>query len=81
VALAGQPAHAGINAEVAPRQLRGRNFHLRAGDGREYVLKFSHPAEDARVANFQARALRHVEQADPGLPVQRVMLAAGGQPC
>ncbi|CAB3903724.1 phosphotransferase [Achromobacter deleyi] len=74
--------HFGIDAQV--RRLAGerdRNFHLRADDGREYVLKFSHPAEDARVADFQARALRHVEQADPGLPVQRVLLANDGEPC
>ncbi|MDR6600525.1 Ser/Thr protein kinase RdoA (MazF antagonist) [Achromobacter deleyi] len=73
--------HFGVEAEV--RRLTGerdRNFHLRAGAGREYVLKFSHPAEDPRVADFQARALQHVERVDPGLPVQRVMPAADGAP-
>lgn len=74
--------HFGIEAEV--RRLAGerdRNFHLRTADGREYVLKFSHPAEDARVADFQARAMLHVERADPDLPVQRVMLSKDGVPC
>ena len=50
--------HFGIAAEA--RRLAGerdRNFRLRARDGHEYVLKFSHPAEDPRVADFQARAL------------------------
>ena len=41
---------------------RDHNFRLRARDGHEYVLKFSHPAEDPRVADFQARALLHVER-------------------
>ena len=74
--------HFGIAAQA--RRLAGerdRNFRLRARDGHEYVLKFSHPAEDPRVADFQARALLHVERADPALPVQRVALAVDGQPC
>ena len=33
------------------------------------------------MADFQARALLHVERADPALPVQRVALAVDGQPC
>ena len=74
--------HFGIAAQA--RRLAGerdRNFRLRARGGHEYVLKFSHPAEDPRVADFQARALLHVERADPALPVQRVALAVDGQPC
>ena len=73
--------HFGIAAEA--RRLAGerdRNFRLRARDGHEYVLKFSHPAEDPRVADFQARALLHVERADPALPVQRVALASTASP-
>ena len=73
--------HFGIAAQA--RRLAGerdRNFRLRARDGHEYVLKFSHPAEDPRVADFQA-ARCCVERADPALPVQRVALAVDGQPC
>ncbi|WP_454674629.1 phosphotransferase [Achromobacter pestifer] len=82
-ARAAQLARQHFGVDAAVRRLTGerdRNFHLRTEEGREYVLKFSHPAEDPRVADFQARALLHVERADPDLPVQRVMPAADGEP-
>ena len=59
--------HFGIAAQA--RRLAGerdRNFRLRARDGHEYVLKFSHPAEDrawpisrpARCCTWNARIRR-----------------------
>lgn len=67
---------------------RDRNFLLEArdvaNDGADqpvrYMLKISHPAETPLVADFQTQALLHVAQADPGLPVQRVIPARNGQP-
>jgi len=52
---------------------RDRNFHLRTRDGRQYVLKIGHPAEDPEVVRFQTQALLHIERRDPGLPVPRVL--------
>ncbi|MFC7609247.1 phosphotransferase [Teichococcus aestuarii] len=55
-------AQARFGLAVAVRPLTGerdRNFHLRAADGAEYVLKVIHPAEDPAVSDFQSRALLH----------------------
>jgi Ser/Thr protein kinase RdoA (MazF antagonist) len=51
---------------------RDRNFHLRATDGAEYVLKVVHPAEAAAVTDFQNQALLHLAEAGPSFPVPRV---------
>lgn len=70
-ALAAQ--HFGLRATA--RVLTGerdRNFHLRAEDGGEYVLKVVHPAEDVAVTDFQNQALLHLALTDPSLPVPRV---------
>lgn len=64
----------GISA--APEPLRGErdaNFRLRAEDGRQYVLKFANPAEDARFRDMQSAALRHIARQAPELPVPRVI--------
>ena len=52
---------------------RDRNFHFRAVDGREFVLKFANPVEDAAVVDMQIQALRHLAQVDPSFPVPRVI--------
>ncbi len=52
---------------------RDRNFHVRAADGREFVLKFANPVEDAAVVDMQIQALRHVARVDPSFPVPRVI--------
>lgn len=39
---------------------RDRNFHLRTGDGRQFVLKITNAAEDPIVTDFQIRALLHI---------------------
>ena len=60
---------------------RDRNYRLqRDGDGARFMLKVSHPAETALVADFQTRALLHLAEADPGLPVQRIVPALDGAP-
>lgn len=69
----------GIRARAKPlRGERDRNFHLRAGDGREFVLKFANSAEPAGFRAMQIAALNHIARADPGLPVPRVVPLAGG---
>ncbi len=59
---------------------RDQNFHLRASDGREFVLKVANPAEDPTVVDFQTRALLHIAAVDTSLPVPQVVPAADGEP-
>lgn len=66
---------------VFARELSGerdRNFHLTAEDGRHYVLKLSNAAEDPQVIDLQTKALLHIAEADPTLPVPRVMRTCDG---
>ena len=69
----------GIQAVAQPLSgERDRNFHLRAADGREFVLKFANPAEDAGLRDMQIEALRHVAMSDPGLAVPRAVRLPDG---
>ena len=52
---------------------RDRNFHLRAADGHEFVLKFANPAEDPAFTDMQIQALRHIAAADPDFAVPRLI--------
>lgn len=72
----------GLRGEiVALTGERDRNYRLQsAADGARYMLKVSHPAESALVADFQTRALLHVAAVDPGLPVQRIVPTLNGAP-
>ncbi|NIX75748.1 phosphotransferase [Microvirga sp. c23x22] len=73
--------HYGLNATAHPLSSeRDQNFHLRCADGREYVLKITHPAEDRLVSNMQTQALLHVAAVDPELPIQHVVRARNGEP-
>jgi hydroxylysine kinase len=56
------------------------NFLLRARGDQRYVVKFAHLRADPQVVAVQVRVLQHIESAAPGLPVPRVVPAAGGQP-
>lgn len=58
---------------------RDRNFRLRTGDGRQFVLKVGNPAEDPQVTHFQTQALLHVESRDAALPVPRVLRTRSGE--
>ncbi len=71
----------GLTGELA--RLPGEaddNFVLRADSGQRYVVKVAHLRADPRVVGVQVRVLQHIESAAGGLPVPRVMPAAGGQP-
>jgi 4-aminobutyrate aminotransferase-like enzyme/Ser/Thr protein kinase RdoA (MazF antagonist) len=69
----------GIAASARPLgSERDQNLHLRARDGREYVLELANPAEDPAVVDLETRALLHVAACDPGLPVPRVLPAETG---
>lgn len=56
------------------------NFHLQTIDNDEFLLKVVNPGEAAGVTSLHTQALLHVEKVDPGLPVQRIMYTAKGEP-
>lgn len=56
------------------------NYRLSLPDGTERLLKILSPAEDPSVTAMHARALMHLEAADPGIPVQRVIRTRDGAP-
>ncbi|WP_159876511.1 phosphotransferase [Aquitalea denitrificans] len=73
--------HYGLRGVASPlNSERDANFHIRGYDGREYVLKLTHPAEDRAVTDFQSRALLHALARDPTLPVPQLLPRSDGQP-
>ncbi len=58
---------------------RDQNFHIRAADGQEYVLKVAHPLEVSDVTDFQTEALRRIAVEDPDLPVPRIVTTHSGK--
>ncbi len=68
--------------EAAARKLPGEyddNFHLTSADGREFVLKVMHPAREFSFIDLQCRALIHLAQQAPQLPLPRVMANQSGE--
>ncbi len=64
----------GIHAQVRPLvSERDQNFRLDADDGKRYTLKISNFSEQLQVIDFQNRALLHIANQDPLLPVPRVV--------
>jgi 4-aminobutyrate aminotransferase-like enzyme/Ser/Thr protein kinase RdoA (MazF antagonist) len=62
--------------EAGARALPGEyddNFHLTAADGRAFVLKVMHPARERSFIDLQCRALTHLAQRAPQLPLPRVI--------
>jgi Ser/Thr protein kinase RdoA (MazF antagonist) len=57
---------------------RDHNFHIRTDGEGEFVLKISHPAEDAAFTDFQNKALDHISRVDPDLPVPSVRPSLDG---
>lgn len=59
---------------------RDQNFRLSTADGSAWVLKIANPAEDPAILDMQTRALLHIAQVDPKLPVPRVRATPRGTP-
>ncbi len=57
---------------------RDQNFRLRAGDGREWVLKIANPAEDPAILDMQTQALLHITRVDPELAIPRIKTTPDG---
>ena len=65
-----------INGHAQPLDSeRDQNFRLDADNGRRYTLKISNPAEQEQVVDFQNRALLHIADRDPAIPLPRVIPA------
>src|SRR5216683_283380 len=61
---------------VSARALPGEyddNFHLTAADGRTFVLKVMHPAREPSFIDLQCKALVHLAERAPQLPLPRVL--------
>ena len=68
--------------EAAARTLPGEyddNFHLTSAAGREFVLKVMHPARELSFIDLQCRALTHLAQRAPQLPLPRVIANLRGE--
>jgi 4-aminobutyrate aminotransferase-like enzyme/Ser/Thr protein kinase RdoA (MazF antagonist) len=68
--------------EVSARALPGEyddNFHLSGADGREFVLKVMHPARERPFIDLQCKALVHLAERAPRLPLPRVIPCRGGE--
>ena len=71
--------HFGIAGRATPLSAeRDQNFHLHTDDGRQFVLKLTHPAEDSEVTGFQTGAFVHIAKVDPTLPIPHLLPAARG---
>src|SRR5260370_27268467 len=67
--------------ETVARTLPGEyddNFRLTSADGRAFVLKVMHPAQEHSFIDLQCRALTHLAQRAPQLPLPRVIPNRGG---
>src|SRR5712692_9690499 len=68
--------------EATARALPGEyddNFHLTSADGHAFVLKVMHPARERSFIDLQFRALTHLAQRAPQLPLPRVTPNRSGE--
>ncbi|RWN48355.1 MAG: serine kinase [Mesorhizobium sp.] len=80
-ALAILRRHYGLTGTARPLPgERDHNFYIQADGEREFVLKISHPAEEAGFTDFQNKALDHIFAVDPTLPVPSVRKSLEGEP-
>lgn len=69
----------GVEGALVPlRSERDQNFRVDTASGATFILKLSHPAEDARATALQSAVLRHLAAVDPALPVPRVVPTLDG---
>jgi len=60
------------NARALPGEFDD-NFHLTTADGRAFVLKVMHPAREPSFIDLQCKALAHLSERAPQLPLPRVL--------
>jgi len=69
--------------EVRARALPGEyddNFHLITGEGRAFVLKVMHPAREPSFIDLQGKAMVHLAENAPQLPLPRLLRNRNGEP-
>lgn len=70
----------GLTAKASPlRSERDQNVLMSSPRGPRLVLKLSHALQDRNLPRFQTRALMHIAQVDPDLPVPKVIPTSAGQ--
>jgi Ser/Thr protein kinase RdoA (MazF antagonist) len=57
---------------------RDQNTRITQSDGRQFVLKISGATENPETVDFQVKALLHIEQYDPHIPVSRLIRSKSG---
>lgn len=74
-------AYYGLQVNARPLvSERDQNFHLKADDGSQWVLKIANAAEDPAVTLFQVRALQHIAaKGSPELRVPELRLTRSGE--
>lgn len=73
-------AEYGITGRARPLgSERDANFAIETPAGEAFLLKITHPGENREETAFQTAALLHLAEADPSLPVPRVLPAQNGQ--
>jgi hydroxylysine kinase len=55
------------------------NYRLTLDDGTHYLFKVLNPAEPPAMTSMHSQALLHVEAADPGIPIQRIIRTLDGE--
>lgn len=69
------------NLSVLVERLPGEvdlNFHLKDKQGDQFVLKIAHYKSDRQILEFQNAMMTHINHADTGLKVQRVIRSREG---
>ena len=59
---------------------RDQNYRVLGAGGVSATFKVCHPAEGDAILECQATALEHIAEADPALPVPRLMRTRNGEP-
>ncbi|PWJ92415.1 homoserine kinase [Mesorhizobium loti] len=72
--------HYGLTGSARPLPgERDHNFHIQTDGQADFVLKISHPAEEVAFTDFQNKALDHILEVDPTLPVPSVRKSLEGE--
>ncbi len=67
------------SASLLPGE-RDRNFHLKTGDGKEFVLKIAYSAEKKELLELQNQVMELLEKEAPSLSIPKVRTTTSGEP-
>jgi len=63
---------------ISLKSERDQNYHVQTKGGENYVFKLSNQDEDPGVIDFQLKALAHIKEQDPALPVPSILSTKEG---